>query len=459
MIGMTVCSGIGAPEHAAPWVDWRYQSEIEKFPSAVLRERFPSAENLGDMTAFKEWPDANLDVLCGGTPCQSFSVAGLRAGLDDPRGQLMLTYLAIAGRYRPKWIVWENVPGALSANGGRAFASFLRGLELLGYHAAWRVLDVQYGQTLRFPWAIPQRRKRLFVVGCLGDWRSAAEVLLEPQSLSRNPPPRREAGKAVAPCLSARTKSGGGLGTDFDLGGGLVANTLRGEGFDASEDGTGRQNLVPVANSGEVAMCLTASAQNSLDAETETLIAFDCKGSQAQTDATGVAPTLRAMSSSKSHANAGGQLAVAIQERAVSENPDAGPDGIGVSADGSAYTIEARHRPQAVAFETTQITSVGNYSNPKPGDPCHPLAAGAHPPAIALPWAVRRLTPTECERLMGFPDGWTKIGWRGKPPSLCPDGPRYKALGNSWGVNCGEYVFDRLRMVEGITKEGSRAPE
>ena len=128
-----------------------------------------------------------------------------------------------------------------------------------------------------------------------------------------------------------------------------------------------------------------------------------------------------------------------------------------------------------VAFDTTQITSAANYSKPKPGDPCHPLAAGAHPPAIAfhnrqdpdisgavthplgakdngravaLPWAVRRLTPTECERLQGFPDGWTRIPYRGKPADACPDGPRYKALGNSWAVNCGQVIFDRIRMVE-----------
>src|SRR6056297_2550656 len=111
MIGMTVCSGIGAPEVSAPWIDWRYQSEIEPFPSAVLAHRFPDAVNLGDMTKFEEWPDATVDVLVGGTPCQDNSIAGLRKGLDDPRGNLMLTFLAIARRYRPHTIVWENVPG------------------------------------------------------------------------------------------------------------------------------------------------------------------------------------------------------------------------------------------------------------------------------------------------------------------------------------------------------------
>lgn len=144
MIGMTVCSGIGAPECAAPFIDWQYQSEIEKFPSAVLAARFPHAINLGDMTKFKDWPDATINILVGGTPCQSFSVAGLRAGMADPRGNLALTYLAIADRYRPAWLVWENVPGVLSSNGGRDFGSILGGLAKLGYGLAYRILDAQY---------------------------------------------------------------------------------------------------------------------------------------------------------------------------------------------------------------------------------------------------------------------------------------------------------------------------
>lgn len=284
MIGMTVCSGIGAPEHAAPWIDWRYQSEIEPFPAAVLKHRFPDAVNLGDMTKFKEWPDATIDVLCGGTPCQSFSVAGLRKGLDDPRGNLALTYLAVAARYRPRWLVWENVPGVLSALShaapdqcppdidldsddgpedgeevvvtdeyrsveSHALWCFMAGAAELGYHGGFVTIDVQYVQTPSFERAIPQRRERVFFVGYLGDWRRAAAVLFDAESLSGNPAPRREKGKGAAPTISARTKGGGGLGTNFDLDGGLVAN------------------------SGDKAFTLCANSQNSLDAETETLIA------------------------------------------------------------------------------------------------------------------------------------------------------------------------------------------
>lgn len=206
---MTVCSGIGAPEVAAPFIDWRWQSEIEKFPSAVLAERFPHAVNLGDMTKFKEWPDANPDVLVGGTPCQSFSVAGLRKGMADPRGNLALTYLAIADRYRPTWLVWENVPGVLSSNGGRDFGSILGGMAELGYGFAYRVLDAQYIRVESHPRAVPQRRRRVILVGHLGDWRPAAAVLFERESLSGHPPPRRKAGQGTARGIEIGPSGGG----------------------------------------------------------------------------------------------------------------------------------------------------------------------------------------------------------------------------------------------------------
>jgi DNA (cytosine-5)-methyltransferase 1 len=157
---LSVCSGIEAASVAWHPLGWRPVafSEIESFPSAVLAHHYPDVPNFGDMTRFKEWPDADVDVLVGGTPCQSFSVAGLRGGLADPRGNLALTYLAIAERYQPRWVVWENVPGVLSADDGRALGAFLGGLAELGYGFAWRVLDAQY-------FGLAQRRKRVFVVG------------------------------------------------------------------------------------------------------------------------------------------------------------------------------------------------------------------------------------------------------------------------------------------------------
>ena len=256
----SVSSGIGAPELAWGKLGWTpvFFSEIAPFPCRVLKHYYPQVPNFGDMTKFKEWPDASIDLLVGGTPCQSFSVAGLRKGLDDPRGNLALTFLAIADRFRPQWLVWENVPGVHSSwsdvekgppapgfirdledarrvaleaglnevagidpqafeevDQSSDFDCFLAGMVELGYGVATRVLDAQH-------FGVPQRRRRVFVIGHLGDWRPAAAALFERESLSGNPPPRRKAGQGVAGTLENRAKGGGGFGTDFDLGGGAV---------------------------------------------------------------------------------------------------------------------------------------------------------------------------------------------------------------------------------------------
>ena len=310
---LSVCSGIEAATVAWHPLGWRPVafSEIDPFPSAVLAHHYPSVPNWGDMTRFEEWPDADVDVLVGGTPCQDYSVAGQRLGMAGSRSQLTLTYVEIAARYRPRWILWESVPGVFSSNGGRDFARLLG--ELSGqiipvpdegwknsgivsgigdaYGLAWCVRDAQYVRTLRFSGAVPQRRRRVFLVGYLGDWRPAAAVLLVASSMRGDPPPRREPGQGAAPTLAARTRGGGGLGTDFDLDGGLIP---------------------------DVANPLTARMHKGVNTtmdEGQTMvaqpIAFDCKSSEAKVDETGVTPTLRAMGHSGSHANAGGQLAVA----------------------------------------------------------------------------------------------------------------------------------------------------
>lgn len=432
-------------------------SEIEAFPSAVLNFHYPHVPNHGDMTKFEEWPDHAIDLLVGGTPCQSFSVAGLRKGLDDARGNLMLVFGAVAQRYRPRWVAWENVPGVLSDDGGRSFASLLgllagRRVEVPrdgwrnagivpgykgAYGLAWRVLDAQYVRVDGFGRAVPQRRRRVFVVGYSGDWRRAAAVLLEPEGLRGDSAPRRQAGQGVAPTISARTKGGGGLGTDFDLDGGLitdevarcvtagyaqridfetenfvvhpvadtltsngdahsgfresaglVAHTLRGDGFDASEDGTGRQNLIPLT--------LAIRGRNGEP---------DIEWRQ-----DGTANAILTPNGGRAGIGVGA-IAHAIQAGALRTNPNSGPDGVGVQAN-VAYTLEARAEVQAVQQQ----------------------------------WAVRRLTPRECERLQGFPDEFTNIPWRKKNGS--PDGPRYKALGNSMAVNVMRWIGRRIDLVD-----------
>jgi DNA (cytosine-5)-methyltransferase 1 len=459
---LSVCSGIEAATVAWRPLGWRAfaYSEIEPFPCAVLEHHYPNVPNLGDMTQYETWPDATIDLLVGGTPCQSFSVAGLRKGLDDPRGSLMLTYGAIARKYRPTWLVWENVPGVLSSNGGRDFGTFLGMLAELGYGFAYRVLDAQH-------FGVPQRRRRVFVVGYLGDWRLAAAVLFERHSLQGHSPPRREAGERPAHTIAARTKGGGGLGTDFDLDGGLIASTLtrgysdasgndlqrsgllvarciqagegkrqdyetctlvthslRGEGHDASEDGKGRGTpLVPVEVCGTMKACKDSGGwSNSADhaaAGYMIPVAFSCKdyGNDAMN---GLSPTLRSMNHSGSHANAGGQVAVAVNIR--------GREG-GGTAELSGEVATALRASQGG------------------GDKLHALTG----------MQVRRLTPRECERLQGFPDDWTLIPWRGKPAELCPDGPRYKALGNSMAVPVMRWIGERIAMASEIIAKARAA--
>lgn len=417
---LSICSGIEAASVA--WEPLGFTaagfSEIDPFASAVLAARFGSnlpgeplsrnaPPNFGDFTAIPLDVLGSVDLLVGGTPCQAFSFAGKRLSLADARGNLTLAFAVLAHElarsHGLRNALWENVPGVLSTP-DNAFGCFLGAivgadapLDLpagIGRwpdagmvagpraRAAWRVLDAQY-------FGLAQRRERVFVVVDFGNGADPAAVLFEPQGLQGNPPPRREAGQKPAPTVAGGARSRGGYSTDdvpltalafggnntagpievstaLNAHGGPMgrmdfesetfiagpAHTLRGEGFDASEDGTGRVTpIVPVA--------------------------------------------------------------FAIQERAVSENPDAGPDGVGVAAE-VAYTLEARSTPQAVGSG----------------------------------WAVRRLTPPECARLQGFPDHHARIAWRGKPAELCPDGPQYKTYGNSMAVNVMRWLGERLAACQ-----------
>jgi DNA (cytosine-5)-methyltransferase 1 len=194
---LSVCSGLEAATVAWKPLGWKAAafSEIEAFPRAVLKHHYPDTPLHGDFTTIEGEEYGPTDILVGGTPCQSFSVAGLRKGLADERGNLALEYLRLADRLSARWLVWENVPGVLSSSGGRDFAAFLGGLAQLGYGFAYRVLDAQF-------FGVPQRRRRVFVVGYLGDWRRASAVLFERHSLSGDSPPRREKGQGLAKCLT-----------------------------------------------------------------------------------------------------------------------------------------------------------------------------------------------------------------------------------------------------------------
>ena len=236
----SICSGIEAASAAWLPLGWRcaFMSEIEAFPRAVLSHHYPETPLHGDFTTIREGEYEAIDALVGGTPCQSFSVAGLRGGLADERGNLALEYLRLAERLRPRWLVWENVPGVLSSGDGRDFGAFVGGLAELGYGWAYRVLDaVNFG--------VPQRRRRVFVVGYLGDWRRAAAVLFEPASLRWHPAPSRKTRERIAPTIGARTTAGGGLGTDFDLDGGLISHTLSASRGQACANAANLEPMLP----------------------------------------------------------------------------------------------------------------------------------------------------------------------------------------------------------------------
>jgi DNA (cytosine-5)-methyltransferase 1 len=450
-------------------------SEIEEFPRRVLEHHYPDVPLHGDFTTIGADDYGSIELLVGGTPCQSFSIAGLRGGMDDERGNLALEYLKLADRKRPRWLVWENVPGVLSSNGGRDFGAFLGGLAELRYGWAYRILDAQY-------FGVPQRRRRVFVVGYLGDWRPAAAVLFERHSLQGHPAPRRQEGERVAPAVT--------VGSPFSSTGNErveaeamipigTAHTLRGEGFDASEDGTGRGTpLVPV-DLPDTANTLTSRMSKGINTEAnegQTPLAFQSTAGGGDAHAAGekVSPSLRASD----------PMAVALQTANTNAN------GRGVSEE-TAYTLDSTNG-QAVAYSSHWDT----LDNPHPtlnsgasvsGSPGYSDqeifsqgGAGSVPTAgfaqnsreevREMPYSgalsaapgmkqtthlrqglsVRRLTPREYERLQGFPDDYTMISYRNKPAENCPDGPRYKALGNSMAVPVMRWIGERIQHVEDI---------
>jgi len=397
---LSVCSGIEAASVAWESLGWTPVAfaEIEKFPSKVLAHHYPGAANLGDMTRFREWDierDA-VDVLVGGTPCQSFSVAGLRKGLDDPRGNLALTFIAMVDHYRPEWVIWENVPGVLSSSGGRDFGSFLGALGNIGYGFAYRVLDAQY-------FGVPQRRRRVFVVAhSSGDSRRAAEVLFEPESLRGDSPKGRKTWQDTAQYLTT------GTGCRYD------PNT---------------ETLIPVMY------------QNN---QTDARLKEETRTSQT---------VLARWGTGGGHTPLVGQP-IALAENIIGRQPSNGGNHDGYTVGGPMYTLNATGvHGVAHPAHAFKIRGVGHYTGTnggvaKPGtggsgymgqDEKAYTIATSQDQQIMHGMAVRRLTPTECERLQGFPDGYTDI----MPET--PDGPRYKALGNSMAVPVMRWIGSRIQ--------------
>ena len=423
----SVCSGIEAASKAWEPLGWKpaWFSEIEPFPSAVLAHHWPEVTNLGDMTKIADAVRAGdieaPDVLVGGTPCQAFSIAGLREGLSDDRGQLTISYVELANAIDAKRrergepeaiIVWENVPGVLSSR-DNAFGCFLAGLagessELQPAggkwtHAgcvsgperviAWRVLDAQF-------FGVAQRRRRVFVVASARKGFDPAAVLFELDSVRRDSAPRRESQPEIARNAGERTKVGSHWDNPANPHPTLnQSNNIGGIGASNQELFSQRGSGLVSDSYSDVSRTLLAKENDSTAEDLETYVVH---GTQDPDTNINLAHTLGR--------NNG-------QEKAV------------------AYGIPGNWIGRAPE-------NGGNATEPMHDvSPCLTVA-DRH--GVAMSMSVRRLTPIECERLQGFPDNHTLINWRGRDADECPDGPRYKAIGNSMAVPVMRWIGERI---------------
>jgi DNA (cytosine-5)-methyltransferase 1 len=368
----SVCSGVEAASLAWESLGWEpvWFSEIEPFPCEVLKQRFPNVPNLGDMTKIKVEKLDNgdqkytngmgtdvivpggVDLLVGGTPCQSFSVAGKREGLEGASG-LARTFVELLGAMQPRWFVWENVPGCLSSKSNAGIYDFnflLASFAECGYTCAWRILDAQYVRVDGFPRAVPQRRRRVWVVGHIGaDWRYPAEVLFEQQGLFGSYPPSRS--KKHRDCRAVED---------------IAEHWCYDNQTYAREP----------AYTGDI--CCTLQSHIGKGGNTKPII-----------------------------------VSFALAENTINRSLHTGGNGSGYK--------------QELAYTQNTAGAMGVSIPPNP---------------------PRMITPVECERLMGFPDNWTRIPWKGKPAEQCPDGHRYRACGNSMAVNVMRWIGMRIDEVD-----------
>lgn len=547
---VSIFSGVEAATLAWEPLGWEPVafSEIEPFPCAVLAERWPDIPNLGDITKidWKEEIDGAIDLVVGGSPCQSFSVAGKREGLKGASG-LMFEYIRCVQELRPRWFLWENVPGALTSEDGGGFGQLLREMDELGYSLAWRVLDAQF-------FGVAQRRRRLFLVGHLGS-ESPAEVLFEPDCLSGNPQSSREkrqelarrAGRSAA-CAGFKYSAAprantigyaeeqantltadwhapavlplSGTGQHYmamSQYGTEVAGCLTARG-DSSPCADRGQNIVCMTGtqahchiSDEIAGCLTAHMGKDdapVVVDGTNIQTYVCETAHSGSNGLGVGmsdvfPTLDTSSGPAVWARENSVLSpfgfaqnVRNEVRIVGDGTISGAlaanpgmkqttfvctggtypineqvatrdkklgrgTALGIGADGdSAFALMANHPHMVAAGSGSEPIAMGdlNAHTAICRNVCPTLKCGGDGAMVASetadkimeanPMLVRRLTPLECERLQGFPDGHTLIGWKGKPAEECPDGPRYKAIGNSMAVPVMKWIGTRIALVD-----------
>lgn len=419
-------------------------ADFDDFPSAVLKHHYPEVPNAGDVLKH-DWKQyqGKADLIVGGSPCQSFSIGGKRLGMDDPRGNLALHYLRIVRDIQPKWFIYENVPGLLSSSEGEDFATFLDEVVKLGYGFAYRVLDAQY-------FGVPQRRRRVFLVGCAdGDWRSAAAVLFDEKSLCG------DSYKSKTKRQGASLFSQEGVGSE----GGESGRTGRG----ISDSKLIMEKESDVVHCGIVAPTMMASgppySRTGQTTEDEALVVqkktvFENHASDARIKEVDVCPTLRA------RLGTGGGNVPLVKEAigfSHTQGLDCQPSTKHfptLRAEGNGAAVSIPIHDKATRFKgggkgrnndgASNFLGVGSETDPMyaltTNDQHMIFKEGEH--------IVRRLTPIECERLQGFPDNYTQIPWKGKPAEECPSSHRYKALGNSMAVPVMKWIGMRIDMLD-----------
>lgn len=512
---LSLFSGIEAASVAWEALGWECVgvAEIEPFPCAVLAHHYPSVPNLGDVSKITEQKIADLgpiDLIVGGFPCQDLSVAGKRRGLRNEDGSLTRSGLFFDAmrlvrfareRCGLRWLLIENVPGLYSSNGGRDFAALVGEVVGCGFDVprdGWENAGVAVGPDGKIEWAtldaqffgLAQRRKRVFALGDFGDWTRTGPVLFEPASLRGDSPPRREAREAVAPTIAARTRGGGGLGTDFDCDGGLTSHTLSAARGSACAHAADLETYIPVAFGGnnqrgaiDIATAVNAHGgpHGRLDFESETFVCATldanygklqgCSGQDLNHGHSHlVTHALRGEGHDASEDGTGRSVPLVPVAHRISPNNGAWETGDRIDAlttgsDPTSHVLTlAFHENQRGEITVNDTAGSLKVSGGKPGQGYPAALHGA---------AVRRLTPGECERLQGFPENYTRIagnGWRAmdasETPEECrelgmevrqtkngkwrvndPDGPRYKALGNSFAVPVVRWIGKRIAEV------------
>ena len=472
---LSLFSGIEAATQAWAPLGWTCAgvSEIDPFACALLAQRHPHVPNLGDITRITEADIAALglvDLVVFGSPCQDLSVAGKRKGLDGARSGLFFTAMRIVGWLRKhcglRFALWENVPGAFSSNKGLDFAAVvdaLAGLEpgtTVTPPSGWGTEGCAAGEEALVEWStldaqwfgVAQRRRRVFALADFGDWSNRPPILLERESMRGDTAPSRKTGQEVAPTIRAGAPVGGAghgarsgdskdeLIVAVPQQRSVLSVALRGrEGGATAELGDECMGTLRASGGGgdkphvlictdELSHCLNAGGMGRIDYETETetetlIVAFH---SNAQPDEMRFDPHLSAAltCSPNSAVCITGSVTLTLNA-----------DGFDASGDGT-----GRGTPIVpVAIRTAQTSANGHGISPELAHTLdrvqgQAVAYSSPPPAPLTPMQVRRLTVEECEFLQGFPRSYTATPWRKKPADQCPDGPRYKALGNSWAV-------------------------